>query len=167
MCNKCLLLITFNAIMFGSVSVRGCYLEVSSCPESICMAVQNFNLTLRIKCFTYPWIVCSHVHYWQCLERGGPCARRHSWHLSAGLIAEFLADYRQTAPSETLTSPSQERCVCVPPGSLVDLDSTNSNSAAPTNTAATTASSDLWGDFDPVSSKWRESPSVSLPRMSL
>lgn len=40
-------------------------------------------------------------------------------------------------------------------GSLVDLDATNSNSAAPASStnAATTASADLWGDFDPVSSK--------------
>lgn len=33
------------------------YLQVSCCPESICMAVQNLNLTLGIECFTYPWIV--------------------------------------------------------------------------------------------------------------
>ncbi|XP_041649461.1 adaptin ear-binding coat-associated protein 1-like isoform X2 [Cheilinus undulatus] len=37
-------------------------------------------------------------------------------------------------------------------GCLLDLDSSNSNSAAPSN-PATTASSDLWGDFDSVSPK--------------
>lgn len=37
--------------------------------------------------------------------------------------------------------------------SLVDLDATNSNSAAPASSSAAAASSDLWGDFDPVSSK--------------
>ncbi|XP_071761136.1 adaptin ear-binding coat-associated protein 1-like [Centroberyx gerrardi] len=37
-------------------------------------------------------------------------------------------------------------------GCLLDLDSSNSNSVAPSNTNAT-ASSDLWGDFDSVSPK--------------
>nr|XP_046255228.1 adaptin ear-binding coat-associated protein 1-like [Scatophagus argus] len=37
-------------------------------------------------------------------------------------------------------------------GTLLDLDSSNSNSAAPVN-PTTSASSDLWGDFDPVSPK--------------
>lgn len=153
---------TNNAIMFVSISVRGwvslnlllSWKYLHGCSEFE-PDTGMFHISVR------------YISHWQCLGRGGRHARRHSWHFSAGLIAEFLADYRQTAPSETLTSPSQERCVCVSPGSLVDLDSTNSNSAAPTNTTATTASSDLWGDFDPVSSKWRESPSVSLPLMSL
>lgn len=48
-----------------------------------------------------------------------------------------------------------------PPGSLLDLDSSNANSSAPTT--ATTASSDLWGDFDPVSSKWEKIHFVFLP----
>ncbi|XP_034030486.1 adaptin ear-binding coat-associated protein 1-like [Thalassophryne amazonica] len=37
-------------------------------------------------------------------------------------------------------------------GCLLDLDSSNSNSVAPSN-PTTTASSDLWGEFDSVSSK--------------
>ncbi|KAL7393847.1 hypothetical protein ABVT39_016867 [Epinephelus coioides] len=37
-------------------------------------------------------------------------------------------------------------------GCLLDLDTSNSNSAAPSN-PTTTASSDLWGDFDSVSPK--------------
>ena len=42
-----------------------------------------------------------------------------------------------------------------PPGFLLDLDSSNSNSVAPSNPTST-ASSDLWGDFDSVPQKWGE-----------
>lgn len=38
-------------------------------------------------------------------------------------------------------------------GCLLDLDSSNSNSVAPSNPTTTTANPDLWGDFDSVSSK--------------
>lgn len=46
-----------------------------------------------------------------------------------------------------------------PPGCLLDLDSSYSNSVAPSN-STTTANADLWGDFNSVSPKWGETRSV-------